>query len=313
MLASTDKVAIIPAQGAPRPHAPKPTTAVVYALDGTPLEPADASGSDHVTDAQPASDLTAELKQPGTDPASPMAEQSWIADWAQIWSNAATSMLQASTTLAQQSIDESLRSLAEAGKQAAKRPVATSAAAEVSLWSTPAKSASPRSWYRKPTPNLFDPTAWGFPAPFAAFGVPTSTASILPSMPMMMGWPGLGTSFQHGFGSNFGGSNFGLGYALGTMGGAMGSAMGVPAHPLQAFSNPFARPIENPMTAWLSGVSNTATNLTNVVTNAMAPNPYASYRSDSGYAVAQIAVAPAKTEDPAAAFWKLFTWPTMRT
>jgi hypothetical protein len=270
------------------------------------------------------SDVTATQLAPMADAGTGTGtDQSWLLDWTRLWAGAAASIFDASA------------SLAGSAQGAAVVPTTPVASSELALWSQSSWSSSsraqrpaprPKSWYRKPQPNLFDPAAWGFPAPFAVsgsvFGIPVTpqiplgynpmqawspvmnnpiTTMMLamqptPAIGSFVGWPSLGAA-------PFGGSNYGSGF-------------GMPFSP----ANPFARLPENPVTAWFSTFSQPQTpwdKMANAVTTALTPNPYASYRSDSGYAVAQIAT-PAKTatttaSDATAAFWNMFAWPTTAT
>jgi hypothetical protein len=210
------------------------------------------------------------------------ADASWLQDWTQAWSSIAASM-----------IDASAASMTAMGSMAtASAPArAETKPSEVSLWSQPASTTRPRSWYRAPTPNLLDPTAWGFPAPLSVYGVPVS--------PAMMGFG----SSSFGFGQNYG-SGFGLPF-------------GQPSAFANPFTNPFARPPENPMTAWMSSFApqpaNPWTSLNSAISKALAPSPYSAYRSDSGHAVAQITRLEPKAsanQEAVTAFWNLFAWPT---
>jgi hypothetical protein len=211
------------------------------------------------------------------------SDASWLQDWTQAWSSIATSL-----------IDASAASMSAMGSMATA-PVPARAEApesEVSLWAQPASTPRSRSWYRAPTPNLLDPTAWGFPAPLSVYGVPVS--------PAMMGFG----SSSFGFGQNYG-SGFGLPF-------------GQPSAFTNPFTaNPFARPPENPMTAWMSSFApqpaNPWSTLNSAISKALAPSPYSAYRSDSGHAVAQILRPEPKAssgQDAVAAFWNLFAWPT---
>jgi hypothetical protein len=261
----------------------------------------------------------------------------WLLDWSRVWTSAASSMLDATVAisgqLTTQSADRALDMLAAA------KPAARAAPAEVSLWSTPPRSARPRSWYRPPTPNLLDPQTWGFPAPFAIYGVPVSAPMFAPTAwggaraamanpllapfaSMMMQamqtsvanqwaanmtpaaiWGGTGNSFGQGFGRRF---NHGF---------------NAPFFGATTFANPFAKAPEHPFSAWFSLTPTPPPTaweqLNKAVTDAFASNTFASYRSDSGYAVAQIAISDAKlkttsADDASAALWNLFTWPTTR-
>jgi hypothetical protein len=246
----------------------------------------------HVTSAKGANaaSVTAAEQAAAADTAS------WVQDWASVWSSMATSMFDASSA--------SISALGTiAAAPAATRPEA--AASEVSLWGQPAPAARPRSWYRAPTPNLLDPATWGMPAPFAVYGVPVT--------PAMMGFgplPASGMANWFGLGSGFGQGGFGSGF---------GAPFHQPFHQSSPFANPFARPPENPMTAWFSSFApqpqpvNPWASLNTAMGKALAPS-YATYRSDSGHAVAQITRVETKTgassvQDAANAFWNLFAWP----
>jgi hypothetical protein len=188
-------------------------------------------------------------------------------------------------------------------------------AAASTLWTQPPRPVPPRSWYRPPQPNLLDPTAWGFPAPLSVYGVPVSPMAMgfnpmQPAMlqsPFMPAWSPLTAmmqAMQPGFGST-----------------TMASGFGLPFSQPAQFANPFMRPPEHPLTAWMAGFAPQPVNpwasltktMAGAMTGAMSPTPYSNYRSDSGHAVAQIiepAAKPSSVEDAAMAFWNLFTWPT---
>jgi hypothetical protein len=223
------------------------------------------------------------------EPDAASSSDSWLQDWTRLWTDAANTMIGASVA----SLD-AVSTMSAAAAATAPKP----AAPEVSLWSQPASSTRPRSWYRPPTPNLLDPTAWGFPAPLAVYGVPVTPQMAMGFNPMqspmaammqamqpspMAGWPSFGTGF------------------------------GQPS----PFANPFARQPENPMAAWMASFApqpvNPWVSLTKAMTGALSPVPYSSYRSDSGHAVAQIAEPAAKASsahEAAIAIMNLFVWPT---
>ena len=247
-------------------------------------------------------------------------DTSWLQDWTQCWSSVGASML-----------DAALTASATAMTATHATPNRTEpAASEVSLWAQPPRTVAPRSWYRPPTPNLLDPTTWGFPAPLAIYGVPMTLPSALPgvmgfnSMPSPMltpmfaplysmmaqaMWPSaMGGWSGNGFGQGMFGA-FGQGY---------GSGMGLPFSQPNIFQNPFVRQPENPITAWMSSFAPQPVNpwakLNSAMTDAFTPARYSTYRSDSGHAVAQIAIAEAKlvsssAEEATKAIWNLFAWP----
>jgi hypothetical protein len=215
----------------------------------------------------------------------------WLADWTRAWTAAAASM-----------IDASAASIQAIGSAASARPLSEPTKSEVSLWSQAATPSRPRSWYRPPQPNLLDPTTWGFPAPLSVYGVPVTPQMAMgfnPSMTHawspMAGWPGFGSTFGAGFGLPF-------------------------AQP-SVFANPFVRQPENPFTTWMSSLApqpvSPWASLTKAMTTAMSstnsPTPYASYRSDSGHAMAQIVQPVAKAssaQEAMVAIMDMFAWPT---
>lgn len=244
----------------------------------------------------------------------PQLESSWLQDWAAIWSSVGSSML-----------DVTLN--ASVATTVPPAPIAP-AAPEVWLWTQTTRTAPAKSWYRPPTPNLFDPTAWGFPAPFAVYGVPMPLPSMLPGsmgfnpapnplmtqmfapLYSMMLQAALPSAIGGWSGNAYGQSAFGQGYGS--------SGFGLPGSQPNIFANPFARQPENPMMTWLSSFAPQPVNpwakLNSVVTSAFAPAPYSAYRSDSGHAVAQITIAEAKpgsssAQEAAKAIWNLFAWP----
>jgi hypothetical protein len=236
-------------------------------------------------------------------------DASWIMDWTRAWTAAASTMFDALAQTSGASLD-AIQSAA-AGTATASGP----ATSEMSLWTQPPRPAQPRSWYRPPQPNLLDPTAWGFPAPLSVYGVPVSPMGMgfnpmQPAMlqsPFMPAWSPLTAimqAMQPGFGST-----------------TMASGFGLPFSQPAQFANPFMRPPEHPLTAWMAGFAPQPVNpwasltktMAGAMTGAMSPTPYSNYRSDSGHAVAQIiepAAKPSSVEDAAMAFWNLFTWPT---
>jgi hypothetical protein len=243
-----------------------------------------------------------------TPATSPTDDTTWMLDWTRAWTAAVSTMLDASVA--------SLEAIKTAAPVLATK--SDPAKSEISLWAQPSRTGQPRSWYRPPQPNLLDPTAWGFPAPFAVYGVPVSPMAIgfnpmQPAMmqsPLMPAWSpmtALMQAMQPTFGSTIA-SGFGLPFAQPT-----------------PFANPFVRQAENPLTAWMASFApqpvNPWASLTQVMTGAMtgamtatmSPVPYSNYRSDSGHAVAQIIEPAAKTssaQDAVVAFYNLFTWPT---
>jgi hypothetical protein len=250
------------------------------------------------------------------------SEPSWLQDWTAMWSSVGTSMFNAALPA----------SAADDGAVEAAR------VEPAALWMQPARTTRPRSWYRQPTPDLLDPATWGFPAPFAVYGVPVPsplqgamgfrpmpdpmmTQMWAPLYAMMaqplfsgalsgglsgfgqagFGQPGLGQTGFGAFGGGYGGQAFSMPFARNTM-----------------FANPFASQPQNPMTAWLSGFAPRPADpwakLNSAVTSAFAPAKYATYRSDSGHAVAQISISDAKApgssaDEAATAIWNLFAWP----
>ena len=155
---------------------------------------------------------------PAPETATDASAHSWMQDWTQIWTNAATTMLNASAA-----------SLEAMGTPAAAAP-APKPAAEISLWSQPERNSQPRSWYRPPTPNLLDPTAWGFPAPISVYGVPVTPQMAMGLSPMSSPL----TAMMH------------------AMQPSLGFGFGMPFSQPPAYANPFVRQPENPMTAWMS-------------------------------------------------------------
>jgi hypothetical protein len=209
---------------------------------------------------------------------------SWLEEWTQIWTNAATSMLNTSAA-----------SLAAMSTPSTQPLAAPKPAAEISLWSQAAQSPRPRSWYRAPTPNLLDPTAWGFPAPISVYGVPVTPQMAMAFSPLPSPLSALMQVMQPSPSMGF----------------------GMPFSQPSAFANPFVRQPENPMTAWMSAFApqpaNPWQNVTKAMTSALAPTPYSNYRSDSGHAVAQIAepeIKASSAQEAITAMWNLFTWPT---
>jgi hypothetical protein len=219
---------------------------------------------------------------------------SWVQDWTQIWTNAATTMLNASAA-----------SLEAIGTHATPTaPAQAPAASEISLWSQPARSTRPRSWYRPPTPNLLDPTVWGFPAPLSVYGVPVTPQMAMGFNPMNPLNP-------------LNPMQSPLTALIQVMQPSSGFAFGMPFGQPSPYANPFVRPPENPMTAWMSVFApqpaNPWSSMTKALTGALTPTPYSSYRSDSGHAVAQIAKPEARAssaEEAMTAMWNLFAWPT---
>ena len=245
----------------------------------------------------------------------------WLQDWSRAWSSMANSMTNSMMDASSASIG-AIGSMAMATAKTLPAVTEPKPASEISLWANPASVSRPRSWYRPPTPNLLDPTAWGLPAPFAVYGVPVSAAAM--GFPAAMGFGGpsaFGPTFGT-FGAPLGmASWFGLGQNFGqNYGSNFGQNFGMPSYQPSPFANPFIR-AENPMTAWLSNFAapqrptNPWADLTNAMTNTLSPSPFSSYRSDSGYAVAQISMAEPKpaastATDAAMAFWNLFAWPS---
>jgi hypothetical protein len=237
------------------------------------------------------------------------SSSSWMFDWTRAWATAATSMLDASAT-----------ALASNAKAAASEPTqkpAPKATQELSLWSMPPSNAPrARSWYRQPQPNLFDPTVWGFPAPLAIYGVPVPSPFGSMGAPMGFGppqgpWSAITQAMQPspmmGWASmlqSFGAPNYGPSFG----------------QPFNAYQNPFARQPENPVTAWIASFTSPAANPWAKLTPAPYSAPYSAYRSDSGYAVAQVSAPTTQAvsadrsrqsaQEAAAAIWNLFAWPT---
>jgi hypothetical protein len=274
----------------------RPMVTEALALDAANDDSAEAGGADGASDH--------ETREPAQ-------AASWLMDWSRAWTAAASSMIDASAA--------SMKTITTAASETAART--EPARSEISLWSQPSRTAPPRSWYRPPQANLLDPSTWGFPAPFAVYGVPVTLPAAMGFNPMqnslpgwlpmaspmtamaqamqpstMAGWPGFGSAFGSSFGSGF----------------------GLPFY--QPYANPFARPPENPMTAWMSGFApqpvNPWTSLSKAMTGALTPVPYSNYRSDSGHAVAQIAKPAAKAssaQEAAIAIMNLFAWPSAPT
>jgi hypothetical protein len=225
---------------------------------------------------------------------------SWLLDWTRAWTTVAASM-----------IDASAASLEAIGTISASPTSKSEAKPEVSLWSQPARTERPRSWYRPPQPNLLDPTAWGFPAPLAVYGV-----TVTPQMAMGFN-PGFNPMQASFLPSPFLPAASPMAAMMQMMQPSAMTGFGLPFQQPSPYANPFARQPENPMTAWMSGFAPQPTNpwasLTKAMTGALAPTPYSSYRSDSGHAVAQIAEPAAKApsaQEAVVAFWNLFAWPT---
>jgi hypothetical protein len=214
----------------------------------------------------------------------------WMADWSRVWTHAARTLIDATTAMT----DQSLATLSAATKAAASMSTPPKAPApELNLWARPSR---PRSWYRPPATNFFDPTVWGFPAPLAVFGVPVS-ASMFPMLPNMMpSYMGNAMAWNSGWPTPFG-----TGFTSPSL---MDAFCPQPANPMTAWMDSF-KP-KPPASPWAK--------MTDAMTNAMTSQPYSSYRSDSGHAVAQIVRREPKAEakpDPMA-IWNLFGWPTTK-
>lgn len=234
----------------------------------------------------------------------PSEGPSWLQDWARIWTTAASSVIDASAA----SLEAASAASAAAGRPEPAKP-------EVSLWSQPPRNTQPRSWYRPPQPNLLDPTAWGFPAPLAVYGVPVTPQMAMMGFNQMQPWSAMAQAMQPAAMTGWPGFAPGFGNAFGNaFGSSFGSGFGMPFHQPSPYANPFARQPENPMTAWMSGFAPQPVSpwdsLTKAMTGALTPAPYSSYRSDSGHAVAQIvgpaAQASSSAHEAVVAFWKLF-------
>jgi hypothetical protein len=219
----------------------------------------------------------------------PSPTSSWLQDWTSAWTAAASSMIDASAA--------SFQAIGTISSATVAKPETKP---EVSLWSLPARTERPRSWYRPPQANLLDPTAWGFPAPFAVYGVPVTPQMAMAFNPITsQGW-----------------SPFTAMMPPSAMPGWR--SFGLPLAQPSPYANPFARTPENPMTAWMSSFAPQPVSpwagLTKAMTGALAPATYSSYRSDSGHAVAQIAE-PATKSSPAqeavVAIMNLFAWPML--
>jgi hypothetical protein len=173
--------------------------------------------------------------------------------------------------------------------------------ATAALWSPspePPTTPAPRSWYRAPTPNPFDLSAWGVPMPrqpFADYGA-ASWFSPWGAFGSPFGMAGAGSAFQIPWSTI---ASVASVMAVVQPSAAAGWSPGLPS---------CYEPAPSPTAGWEALLWPLA-QLNALAAVATVSTAFSSYRSDSGHAVAHIVHAPEAGPVASPPAVTIFGWP----